>query len=171
MVPEPLRTGAVHLYQIDEPAGSSDTAGSEAGVTVSAPVLLPPDGRVHLYQTEEPPSATGELGTVTVTGTAEVYPSGLEATGAIGQVTFALSIVVNVTGVSGTMELGTVVASGGATATPTGVYATGEIGQVNVWGQIDDGQVANWQNINDAQTPTWVAVSDTQTAGWQQVVT
>jgi hypothetical protein len=111
------------------------------------------------------------VGTVNVTGTANVFPTGVEATGAIGQVSFSLSIVVSVTGVSGTMQLGDVVATGGATALPTGVQATGLIGDVNVWGQIDDGQNANWQNVNDTQTSNWNVVSDTQTAGWQEVVT
>jgi hypothetical protein len=114
-------------------------------------------------------SATSALGTVTTTGDAIIQPSGLEATGAMGTVFVAVGATLQVTGVNARGQVGNVVAKANADVLVTGVNATGAIGTVLVWGEVDDDQNPNWQNITSAQTPTWGNVSTGQTPNWQDI--
>jgi hypothetical protein len=70
---------------------------------------------------------------VTVTGTANVFPTGVQATGQIGTATVSADSV-PVTGVEATGAVGTVTVAAGATAVVSGVQATGQIGTVTVTG-------------------------------------
>jgi len=114
-------------------------------------------------------SATSALGTVTTTADANVSTSGLSATGAVGTVFVAFGVTVFVTGVRGISALGSVVATADANVPVTGVNATGAVGTVSIWSDIDDSQNPNWQNITSAQTPSWGNVSTGQTPNWQDI--
>lgn len=82
-------------------------------------------------------SATGQVGTVTVSvsapsGDVNVSPTGTQATGQVGTVTVSTtsSASVNATGVQGAGQVGTVAPSGGASVTVSNVAATGQVGTV-----------------------------------------
>ena len=77
-------------------------------------------------------SATGAVGTVTVTGTAVVSLTGVSATGAVGTVALVTNANISVTGVSATGAVGTVSVSGAAIVSVTGVSATGAVGTITV---------------------------------------
>lgn len=81
-------------------------------------------------------SATGAIGSVTVTGGAVVQLTGVSATAAIGTVTVntAGDVTVIVTGVQATAAIGTVTVAiiTGVTVLATGVQAIGAIGTVTV---------------------------------------
>lgn len=81
-------------------------------------------------------SATGEVGTVTVTAvTGVTVPvTGVTATGELGTVSVAAisNASVSVTGVTATGTVGTVTVSAKATVSPTGVEATGAVGTVTI---------------------------------------
>ena len=75
-------------------------------------------------------SGTGQVGTVTVTTTANVSVSvtGVSSTGSVGTVTPAAGARVSVTGVSSTGQTGAILPTGSANTTPTGVSGTGQVG-------------------------------------------
>jgi hypothetical protein len=113
--------------------------------------------------------ATGSIGSVSTESTANVYPTGVEATSSLGDVTFVLSIVEIVGSVTGTALLGTPVASADADVPVTGLQAQGYLGVVNIWGEIDDNQSPNWQDITSIQDPLWGTVNDAQNPDWQGI--
>ena len=117
--------------------------------------------------------ATGEIGSVAITGDAIVPVTGLEATGTVNDVTVTGDAIVAVTGLAATSADGTVTVVEGtgvdaAVTSPrlranvgvataigeisvlvTGVEATGEVGQVgqSSWNSIIPSQNANWVEI------------------------
>jgi hypothetical protein len=68
---------------------------------------------------------TSGLGSVTVSGAANVTLTGVSATGAIGTEIVGISVSISVTGVS----------------------ATGEVGSLSIWGLVDTTQTPNWEEI------------------------
>lgn len=79
-------------------------------------------------------SATGSVGTVTVAAKANTTPTGASATGSVGSVTVTVGGAVSVTptGVSATGSVGSPTVAGDANTTPTGVSATGAVGTVTI---------------------------------------
>ena len=118
-------------------------------------------------------AATSAVGSVTVTGPANVSVTGIAGTGGVGSVTVDAAGQVEVTGVGATGGVGSVTVTQGtgvnvaltgsfavgrvgvASATGeiqiqvTGVAATGEVGQVTpfAWNPIVPDQTANWVEI------------------------
>ena len=95
------------------------------------------------------PTGTGEVGSVTVTGTSVTTVTGLQATG----------------------QVGSVMVEEGTDVSVTGVQATGQVGSVRIviWSLVDDNQTPSWQNVNSTQSPGWVVVNDANTATWTQI--
>jgi len=77
-------------------------------------------------------SATGSVGSVTVSGKASTTPTGVSATGSVGTVTVAAKASTTATGSSATGAVGTPAVTGDANTTPTGASATGSVGSVTV---------------------------------------
>jgi len=118
-------------------------------------------------------AAAGDVGSVTITGPANVSVTGLASTGAVGSVTVEATGQVEVTGIAATGGVGAVTVTEGvgvnvavtgsfavgrvgvATATGeiqiqvTGIAATGQVGQVTpfAWNPIVPNQTANWVEI------------------------
>jgi len=93
--------------------------------------------------------ATGEVGSVTATGGAYVPATGLEATGNVGSVTVTggTGITVNVTGLEATGAVGSVTITGTANVFPTGVSGTGQVTSPIVWGRIVPDPDTTWTEI------------------------
>jgi hypothetical protein len=90
----------------------------------------------------------GFVQTVTITADANVSPTGVVGTSALGTATVLTVNFVNVTGVAGTTALGTASPTAAATATVIGVSGTCETnGFTLVWGKIDTSQIPNWKDI------------------------
>jgi hypothetical protein len=115
------------------------------------------------------PFATASVGSVTVTANADVAPTGLEATGAVGEVAVGIFVSVDVTGVSGTAEVGEVTTTADADVLVTGLEATGGVGPVLVWGTIVPNQNAGYNGVSPSQTPTWLDEAPSQTPDWGQI--
>lgn len=77
-------------------------------------------------------AATGSVGQVSVTTAAIVSTTGVAGTGAVGQATVTAKANVSATGVSGTGAVGQVGVAIVTGAAATGVAATGSVGQVTV---------------------------------------
>lgn len=82
-------------------------------------------------------SATGAVGTVTVSGDANRDQTGVSATGAVGTVTVSGDANRTQTGVSATGAVGSVSVSGDANRTQTGVSCTGSTGTVTTSGDAN----------------------------------
>jgi len=119
-VPLQLEGGDVVLLENNEAVTVEQTAPVVAAAEAGAPVTGV--------------SATGGVGTVAVTGLANVSVTGVSATGGVGTVTVTGLANVSVTGVSATGAVGTVTVTGLANVPVTGVSATGAVGTVTVTG-------------------------------------
>ncbi len=96
-------------------------------------------------------AATGTVGSVTVVGAGQVAVTGLAGTGGVGAVTVTEGTGVNVSVTSPRMRgsVGVVTAIGEISVLITGVEATGQVGQAgqSSWNTIDPNQNANWVEI------------------------
>lgn len=120
-------------------------------------------------------SATGAVGTVSVTGTAVAPVTGVTATGQAGSVFVIQSANVSVTGVAATGSVGAVAAvieGTGATVATTSPRLQGQVGivapnaQVKVFvtgvagtGQTSGASVVSWNEIIVNQDPNWVEIA------------
>lgn len=104
-----------------------------------------------------------------VTGIANIFPTGLEGTSALGSVAILLSINIDVTGQSATSALGNVTQNADANVILTGVSATGNVGKVLVWSLIDENQTPNYTNITDTQTSSFSEIDEAQAPSWEEV--
>ena len=86
-------------------------------------------------------------GTVTVTAGATASPTGVEATGAVGNVFIWGEIPTD--------------------QTPN--WQAISDGQTPTWGNISSGQTPNWQNITDTQSPSWGNLDTDQTPNWDDI--
>ena len=119
-------------------------------------------------------AATSAVGSVTVTGPANVSVTGIAATGGVGAVTVDAAGQVDVTGLAATSAVGsvTVTQGTGVTVALTGSSATGRVGVASATGQIqvqitglsatgEVGQVSPfaWNPIVPDQTANWVEIA------------
>ena len=128
-------------------------------------VIVEADANVDVTGVE----ATGAIGEVTATGSAVVEPTGLAATGAVGQVTVQINITVDVTGVAATGEVGDVAVSGSANVLPVGVEGDGVVGTVIVWGGITPSPGTTWSEIDPTDSTTWSDVSPNPGTTWTDI--
>ena len=77
-------------------------------------------------------AATGQIGSVTVSGASDVPVTGLEATGSVGSVTVVAEANVSPSGLSATGQVGSVEALASAVVSVTGISSTGSVGSVAV---------------------------------------
>ena len=96
-------------------------------------------------------AGTGGVGSVTVDAAGQVEVTGIAATGGVGAVTVTQGTGVNValTGSFAVGRVGVASATGEIQIQVTGVAATGEVGQVTpfAWNPIVPDQTANWVEI------------------------
>ena len=120
-------------------------------------------------------SATGAVGTASVTGTAVTPVTGVTATGQAGSVSVIQSANVSVTGVAATGSVGAVAAvieGTGATVAITSPRLQGQVGivapnaQIKVFvagvagtGQTSGASVVSWNEIIVNQDPNWVEIA------------
>lgn len=119
-------------------------------------------------------AAAGDVGSVTITGPANVSVTGIAGTGGVGSVTVNAAGQVEVTGIGATSGLGSVTVSEGTgvDVAVTGSSAIGRVGVVTATGEIQIqltglsatgqvGQVAPfaWNPIVPDQTANWVEIA------------
>jgi hypothetical protein len=75
-------------------------------------------------------SGAGQIGDEATSADANVYVSGLQASGQVGTVTVTGSNIINVTGVFGTLLEGVVTVAANADVPTNGVFGTGQVGDV-----------------------------------------
>ena len=119
-------------------------------------------------------AATSAVGSVTVTGPANVSVTGIAGTGGVGSVTVDAAGQVDVTGIAATGGVGavTVTQGTGVNVALTGSFAVGRVGvasatgeiQIQVTGVAATGQVGQvtpfaWNPIVPDQTANWVEIA------------
>jgi len=104
-------------------------------------------------------TATGAVGSATITGDANVSVTGVAGTSALGNY-FTTNDMVTMTA---SVNSATAVTIGNANVSVTGVSATGLITAVEefpiVWGQIIPSQTSDFSAISPSQTPSWIDVA------------
>jgi len=113
--------------------------------------------------------ATGEVGTVSVDSEAIVPVTGLQSTGAVGSVSVTTDQNVDVGGVAGTGRVGSVRVEADAIVNAIGVAATGRVGQVLVYSNIVPDQNPGYIDVTPSQSPTWSEDTPTQDANWTRI--
>jgi hypothetical protein len=113
--------------------------------------------------------ATGEVGTVSVNSEAIVPVTGLQSTGAVGSVSVTTDQNVNVGGVAGTGRVGSVRVEADATVNVIGVSAAGQVGQVLVYGKIVPDQNPSYSDVDPSQEPAWSEEAPNQNANWTRI--
>ena len=88
-------------------------------------------------------------GTVTVTGTAVVSPTGSQVTLGIGSPTVIIDVTAAVTGNALTLSTGSVTVTGTALVSPTGSQLTANTGEPGIitWNDIVPGVNMTWTEI------------------------
>ena len=119
-------------------------------------------------------AATSAVGSVTITGPANVSVTGIAGTGGVGSVTVDAAGQVDVTGIAATGGVGavTVTQGTGVNVALTGSFAVGRVGvasatgeiQIQVTGVAATGQVGQvtpfaWNPIVPDQTANWVEIA------------
>ena len=148
------------LLHFDGANGSTTIVNeTEDGVTVEA------DANVSVTGLE----ATGAVGVdTTVSGGSNVtIPTGLEATGGVGEVTVAANTNVAITtGVSASGAVGDPTINTENRVIVTGVSATASVGKVLVWSRIVPNQNPSYTPEQPTQSPGWSGETPTQSPGW-----
>lgn len=129
-------------------------------------------------------AATGQVGVVSVTGSAVAPSMGLFATGQLGAVTVDISnnTVAILIGVQATADVGTVLAIPGVDVSTTGVSANGQVGQlqvaagagaqvIGVFGTGFVGSALVWGQLLLPDGSVWTPVSPDAINIWQNITT
>tara|TARA_R100001377_G_scaffold79015_1_gene57012 strand:+ start:1537 stop:2025 length:489 start_codon:yes stop_codon:yes gene_type:complete len=130
------------------PAAANATGAPTAGVNAQAIAVCP--------------SALGTLGSVSVLvdGEANVFPSGVAVTSALGSISLVTNNNLSVSGYAITSTLGTVTVDAEADVTLGSLDAlTGNVGILVAWSMIDEDQTSRFQDISESQTPNWTDVA------------
>ena len=101
-------------------------------------------------------TATGAVGSATITGNANVSVTGVAGTTTLGSF-FTTNTMVTMTA---SVNSASTAVTGNANVTVTGVSATGEIGVLQQpWGLIIPSQTPNFSGITPTQSPSWADVA------------
>ena len=97
---------------------------------------------------------------VLVDGEANVSPSGVSATSAIGSISLVTNNNLSINGfvLQGDSGIVTTEAKAGVTIIE-GLESTGSLGKVLVWSVVDESQTPNYTNTTNTQTPNWENVA------------
>jgi len=109
------------------------------------------------------------LGDETVTGDANVYPTTVAGTAAVGTLATRTENIFPVTGVSSTAVVGTVTGTGAATALVTGVAGTTVLANLLVWGNIVPSQDPDYTPTTPSQSASWSGTTPSQSPEWEDV--
>jgi hypothetical protein len=103
-----------------------------------------------IVEIPNPSQVTLGTGTVTVTGTALVSPTGSQVTLGVGSPSVIIDVTAAVTGNSLTLATGSVTVTGTALVTPTGSQLTANTGEPGIitWNDIVPGVNMTWTNID-----------------------
>ena len=118
-------------------------------------------------------AATSAVGSVTVTGLANVSVTGIAGTGGVGSVTVDAAGQVEVTGIAGTGGVGavTVTQGTGVNVALTGSFAVGRVGVASATGeiQIQVTGVAATGEVGQVTPFAWNPIVPDQTANWVEI--
>ena len=110
---------------------------------------------------------SGFVQAVIVTADANVFPTGVDATGEVGTPEISGDANVPTTGLPVTGSVGTVSITGTANVSLTGESLSAQVGNVFVWGEVVPDQLPSWSEETPSQTPSWTGVTPSQTPGWE----
>ena len=118
-------------------------------------------------------AATSAVGSVTVTGLANVSVTGIAGTGGVGSVTVDAAGQVDVTGIAATGGVGavTVTQGTGVNVALTGSFAVGRVGVASATGeiQIQVTGVAATGEVGQVTPFAWNPIVPDQTANWVEI--
>ncbi len=118
-------------------------------------------------------AATSAVGSVTVTGPANVSVTGIAGTGGVGSVTVDAAGQVDVTGIAATGGVGavTVTQGTGVNVALTGSFAVGRVGVASATGeiQIQVTGVAATGEVGQVTPFAWNPIVPDQTANWVEI--
>ena len=118
-------------------------------------------------------AATSAVGSVTVTGPANVSVTGIAGTGGVGSVTVDAAGQVEVTGIAATGGVGavTVTQGTGVDVAVTGSFAVGRVGVASATGeiQIQVTGVAATGEVGQVTPFAWNPIVPDQTANWVEI--
>jgi hypothetical protein len=110
------------------------------------------------------------MGSVTVTASADVLPTGLAATGGVGSVEIGIFVTVPVTAPDPALgQVGVAEAQLAVDVNVTGVSATGFVSGVLVYGNIVPDQNPGYTNETPSQSPAWSEETPSQNASWTRI--
>jgi len=154
-----LRVSAVDRYD-----GNDFTPPTSAYTEIEdTPVLLHFDGANGSTTFTN----SGFVQAVIVTADANVFPTGVDATGEVGTPEISGDANVPTTGLPVTGSVGTVSITGTANVSLTGESLSAQVGNVFVWGEVVPDQLPSWSEETPSQTPSWTGVTPSQTPGWE----
>ena len=130
------------------PAAANATGAPTAGVNAQAIAVCP--------------SALGTLGSVSVLvdGEANVFPSGVAVTSALGSISLVTNNNLSVVGFNMPAAVGSIVTDAEAVVTLEALteMISGTT-DVNVWGLVDESQSPSYTTVTDTQSPNWNEVA------------
>tara|TARA_R100001369_G_scaffold5412_1_gene15152 strand:- start:196 stop:672 length:477 start_codon:yes stop_codon:yes gene_type:complete len=134
-------------------------------VTLTAPGAATagsPVAGVNAQAIASVPGVSASVGSlaVLVDGEANVSPSGVSATSAIGSISLVTNNNLSINGfvLQGDSGIVTTEAKAGVTIIE-GLESTGSLGKVLVWSVVDESQTPNYTNTTNTQTPNWENVA------------
>ena len=128
-----------------------------SALTVGAPVA-----GVNAQAIASVPGLAGTLGSlsVLVDGEANVVPTGVAATSAIGSISLITNNNISVAGFNMPSAVGSIVPNAAAVITLDTLEAmTAGTSDVNVWGLVDENQSPSYTTVTDTQSPNWNEVA------------
>ena len=90
-------------------------------------------------------TGTGQVGTLTMTGDANLSLTGVAGTGAVGDALAKINVSVALTGLEATGAVGDVTTSAGSVVSPTGLSANAFVGPEIVFSGVGDAQISTAQ--------------------------
>ena len=119
-------------------------------VILSDPTVARSGGGVNVTVTLTGNRSIVLVGSVSITGDANVSPNGNRSTALVGTVTISGSAIVNATGNRSTARVGTVTVAGGAIVSPSGNRSVTKVGSVTVatTSLIDDGRTSTTSGLS-----------------------
>ena len=102
---------------------------------------------------------TSASGSLSVVGKANIVPTGVSTTSALGSPQLVTNNFLSVAGYTISSAAGAISPTAAADVSVAGFPLTIDLGITLVYGEIDTRQNANYNVISDSQIPTWTVIA------------